>query len=273
MLISGALLLVFSLAHPCSGRETALNALARLKRGNHRFVEKSSESDHQALRPFVDGQRPHTVVLSCSDSRVPVEVVFDQTLGDMFVVRVAGQALDTSVIASIEYALENLDVRLIVVLAHEGCGAIKAVINTPVGESSGSAHIDALIADIRPRIAAVAVAPASRKVLRESTANALGVMADLPHRSTVIRSRLAADRLIIVAALYHLSSGNVEWLEDNLNVNETASACSAGVSTGGASRVAERVANTAAAQQCHAAPAAESEPRGGAKGGGSCGGA
>lgn len=224
------------------GRESALKALARLKRGNHRFVEKSSESDHQALRPFVDGQRPHTVVLSCSDSRVPVEVVFDQTLGDMFVVRVAGQALDTSVIASIEYALENLDVRLIVVLAHEGCGAIKTVINTPVGVSTGSAHIDALIADIRPRIASVAVAPASRKVLRESTANALGVMADLPHRSTVIRSRLSADKLVIVAALYHLSSGNVEWLEDN--VNETASSCSAGVSTGGASHVTD---NNAAA--------------------------
>jgi len=197
-----------------AARETAAAALARLRRGNARFTDKHDDTDSRALRPLVDGQRPHTIVLACSDSRVPVEMIFDQTLGDMFVVRVAGQALDSSVLASVEYALENLDVHLVVVLGHEGCGAIAAVINTPLGASTGSPHLDALLSDIRPRLAGVAPAPpATKSVLRESAANAVGVADDLPRRSAVIKARLAAGKLIVQPALYHLGSGRVEWLE------------------------------------------------------------
>ena len=171
-------------------------------------------------------------MLACSDSRVPVEIVFDQTLGDLFVVRVAGQALDSSVLASIEYALENLDVHLVVVLGHEGCGAIAAVLNTPLGETTGSPHLDALLGDIRPRLARVAAPPpATKSVLRESAANAVGVARDLPLRSAVVRARLAAGRLVVQPALYHLGSGRVEWLEEA--AGEAAAQSLDAVSSGG----------------------------------------
>lgn len=234
-----------------TARESAVSALSRLQRGNARFVERAQDGETRDLRPHVNGQRPHTIVLSCSDSRVPVEMIFEQTMGDIFVVRVAGQALDSSVLASIEYAIENLDVHLIVVLGHEGCGAIAAVVNTPAGASTGSAHLDALLADIRPRIASVGTVPgrATKSVLRESAMNALGVVADLPRRSPVVHARMVADKLLVRAALYHLGTGRVEWLQPWMLGDESVVNVTAGLghshshshqhaSTGGAADVA-----------------------------------
>jgi len=222
------------LARPACARESAEAALSRLQRGNARFVERAADGVARDLAPHVNGQRPHTIVLSCSDSRVPVEMVFEQSMGDLFVVRVAGQALDSSVLASIEYAIENLDVHNLVVLGHEGCGAIAAVINTPAGASTGSAHLDALLSDIRPRLAAAGTAPgrASKSVLRESAMNALGVAADLPRRSPVVHARVAADKLIVRAALYHLGTGRVEWLQPWL-LNDAGNATAAAAAAAG----------------------------------------
>jgi len=224
-----SLSLVLLLAAPAAARESAEAALSRLQRGNARFVERAQDGEARDLRPHVNGQRPHTIVLSCSDSRVPVEMIFEQSMGDLFVVRVAGQALDSSVLASIEYAIENLDVHLVVVLGHEGCGAIAAVVNTPAGASTGSAHLDALLADIRPRLAAAGTAPgrATKSVLRESAMNALGVARDLPLRSPVVAARLAADRLLVRAALYHLGTGRVEWLQSWMLLGEGGAAANA----------------------------------------------
>ncbi len=93
--------------------------------------------------------------------------------------------------------------------------------------SSGSSHIDALMADIRPRIESIAVSPASKSVLRESSANVLGVVADLPLRSPIVSARLAAEKLVIVGALYHLASGHVEWLDDKGNATAAVLAAAA----------------------------------------------
>ena len=246
---------------PAQARESAVAALSRLTRGNARFVERAQDGEARDLRPHVNGQRPHTVVLSCSDSRVPVEMIFEQTMGDIFVVRVAGQALDSSVLASIEYAIENLDVHLIVVLGHEGCGAIAAVVNTPAGASTGSAHLDALLADIRPRIASVARPPATKSVLRESAMNALGVAVDLPRRSPVVHARMAADKLLVRAALYHLGTGRVEWLQtwllEEAAVNATTDARSHSHSHNHISSAAEDAAVAADGDAVEATEAAE----------------
>ncbi|HEU4940175.1 MAG TPA: carbonic anhydrase, partial [Candidatus Eisenbacteria bacterium] len=105
---------------------TAASVLAELEKGNARHAAHHYTHPHQSaarLRELARDQHPHAVVLSCSDSRVPPEIVFDQGLGDLFTVRVAGNIADDAVIGSIEYALEHLGARLVVVLGHERCGA------------------------------------------------------------------------------------------------------------------------------------------------------
>ena len=118
------------------------DVIASLKEGNSRFVH------HQTIHPRQDqarlteqsgGQKPGAIVVSCSDSRVPPELIFDQGLGDIFSVRTAGQALDTYSIASVEYAIEHLGSKVIVVMGHSSCGAVKAAATTPEGKSTGAA--------------------------------------------------------------------------------------------------------------------------------------
>jgi len=111
---------------------TGAEALARLMEGNKRFVTRKAQHPDQTLahlREVESGQHPFAVVLSCSDSRVSPEIVFDQGLGDLFVIRVAGNVTDDTVIGSIEYAVEHLKAPLVVVLGHQGCGAVQAAVS------------------------------------------------------------------------------------------------------------------------------------------------
>merc|ERR1712060_468323 len=111
-----------------SSERSAVEVLAELQRGNVRFWTGNAtrpEKNAFERRSLIMKQFPSVAVLGCSDSRVPVEIVFDQGLGDMFVVRVAGNCLDTSTRASLDYAVDHLKVKVVVVLGHEGCGAVK----------------------------------------------------------------------------------------------------------------------------------------------------
>ena len=131
------------------------DSLARLKAGNARFVSDPQEAlpiDAARRAALVQGQAPFATVLSCSDSRVPPEVVFHTGLGDLFVVRAAGEVTDRSILASMEYAAEHLHVPLIVVMGHEMCGAVKAAIETPAGKSLGP-NLDYMLKAIRPAAA------------------------------------------------------------------------------------------------------------------------
>lgn len=188
-----------------------------LKNGNIRFTKNRLRRDGQSIedrRRLVGGQKPHTIVLSCSDSRVPPEVIFDQKLGEIFVVRTAGEALDHAAIGSIEYAVEHLGAPLLVVMAHESCGAVKAAFSTLKGGDAGSPSLNALVKDIHPRIKKFLKAEPSPGFLSEGKANASGVARDLVARSKIVSSKVKQGALEIQTAIYHLGSGFVEFYSE-----------------------------------------------------------
>ncbi|MDZ4081361.1 MAG: carbonic anhydrase [Bdellovibrionales bacterium] len=189
-----------------------------LEHGNKRYVSNAVRTDGRKAadrKKLTSGQTPHAIVLSCSDSRVPPETVFDQALGEIFVVRTAGESLDSAVIASIEYAVEHLGPKLIVVMGHTSCGAVNAALTTSLNETAGSAALDQMIAEIRPRIpGGVDRAPSSSSshaLEIESAANAQGVASELTKRSEIIRTRVLNGQLKIKPALYYLDSGLVKF--------------------------------------------------------------
>jgi carbonic anhydrase len=189
-------------------------SLKWLVNGNVRFLKKYFRADGrgaQDRKRLYAGQHPHAIVLSCSDSRVPPEIVFDQALGEIFVIRVAGEALDSSVIASVEYAVEHLGPRLLVVMGHTKCGAVDAAINVKEGSSAGSADLDRLLAEIRPHLKTVAKETPSKDIEVESALNADGVARDLVKRSEIIRKKVDAGELLIKSALYRMDSGKVNF--------------------------------------------------------------
>jgi len=187
-------------------------ALSWLKNGNVRYRKGSLRKDGQSqkdVKRLSTGQAPHSIILSCSDSRVPPEVVFDQKLGEVFVIRNAGEIPDRASIASIEYAIEHLGSRLVVVMGHTSCGAVKAALGTMDGSDAGSPSLNALVHDIHPRLASFKEHKHAANVEEESWANARGVAHDLIGRSEIIRSRVANGDLVVKAALYRLEDGKV----------------------------------------------------------------
>jgi carbonic anhydrase len=193
---------------------SAEQSLKWLTNGNSRYVKKHFRADGRMpadRQRLLAGQKPHAIVLSCSDSRVPPEIVFDQALGEIFVVRVAGEALDSSVIASIEYAVEHFDTHLLVVMGHTQCGAVEAALTTKDGTSAGSEAMDKLLADIKPRLKSVMSQAPSHNLEIESTLNADGAARDLVKRSEILRKKVEAGELVIKPALYRLDSGKVSF--------------------------------------------------------------
>lgn len=189
-------------------------ALSWLKNGNNRFVKQGVRKDGQSSKDIVrlsTGQQPHTIVLSCSDSRVPPEIVFDQKLGEIFVVRTAGESLDAMAIASIEYAVSHLGANLIVVMGHESCGAVKAAHSTLEGADAGSPSLNKLVADIHPRIMSFKGKSLTKGGISEGWANVKGVAKDLLERSTIIKEAAESGSIQIKNSLYHLGDGKVEW--------------------------------------------------------------
>ena len=189
-------------------------ALKELKSGNQRFLTGKVRQDGQSAEDILrlsKGQTPNSIVLSCSDSRVPPEVVFDQKLGEMFTVRSAGETLSPESIGSIEYAIEKLGSHLLVVLGHTNCGAVKAAIETTRG-SAGSDNLDKLIQDIQSRIKAkYDEKHPSKNQKEESWLNAKGVAKDLLTRSALISKAVGSGKVKIQVGLYDLMTGNVEF--------------------------------------------------------------
>lgn len=187
-------------------------ALGWLKNGNKRFLKGHVRKDGQSRKDIArlsKGQSPHAIVLACSDSRVAPETVFDEKLGELFVIRTAGEALDDNVIGTIEYAIEHLHPHLLVVMGHTSCGAVNAAIKTIGGASAGSPALNHLVADIHPRIRASMATPPSPDGFRQSFDNAKGVVNDLSARSEIIRKAVESGKITPVSALYNLDSGEV----------------------------------------------------------------
>jgi len=190
------------------------DAMRRLKEGNERFVnEKATTARHDASRreEIAKGQHPFAVVLGCADSRVPPEVVFDQGLGDLFVIRVAGEVAPPEVIGSIEYAVEHLGCRTVIVLGHERCGAVEAALGAPAG-SSTEGNLDKLISEILPAIEQIdrkspdaldAAVRANAKAVAKTIVSRSKMLGDLSHKGDVE----------IIPARYDLDTGQVEFLE------------------------------------------------------------
>lgn len=194
---------------------TPADALADLKAGNARFASGSASSfDYLAqAKQTTDGQYPKAAILSCIDSRVPVEAIFDQGIGDVFVGRVAGNVEDVNMLGSFEYATEFAGTPLIVVLGHTSCGAVKGAIAKAREE-----NLTLLLNEIEPAIAYTHTsghrdAKNKKYVNAVVETNVRETIRDLTTRSSVLRHRVNTGKLQIVGGIYHLDSGKVEWLE------------------------------------------------------------
>jgi carbonic anhydrase len=194
---------------------TGWEAFTLVQEGNKRFSENKVQHPNQnsdRRNELASGQKPHTIVLSCSDSRVPPEVIFDQGLGDIFTVRVAGNVVTPEATASIEYAIEHLGSKLIIVMGHESCGAVKAALTTPKGTTAGSADLDLLLGLIRPNLDAYRSLASTDKTLRDPVkANVKSVVKSLIARSKIIREALKSEKVLIAHGIYGLASGKVEF--------------------------------------------------------------
>ncbi len=192
-----------------------MEALGLLVDGNSRFMRGKATHPSQSGKrraELTSGQKPHAIVLSCSDSRVPPELVFDQGLGELFVVRTAGEVADATALASMEYAIEHLGSRLIVVMGHSSCGAVKAALATPPGSSAGSENLDTLVGMIRPNLKDFTADIATKEptVRAPVKAHVDGVAKSLMQRSHIIKEAVRSGNVKIVHGLYNLSTGKVD---------------------------------------------------------------
>jgi carbonic anhydrase len=200
----------------------AREALDRLRDGNRRFVEEIQHGD-TIVRPrrrveLSAGQDPFAVILGCSDSRVPAELVFDQGLGDLFVIRVAGNIVAPSQVGSVEFAVERFGTRLVVVLGHSQCGAILATIEE-LGRPSKdqSRNLRSIVDRVRPSVQALldlsVALPPDALVDQAVRANIRASVDHLRHGSEVIEQLVRTDGLLVVGAEYSLETGVVDFFE------------------------------------------------------------
>lgn len=200
----------------------AREALSRLKEGNQRFVSSATEHDAKdspAKRAeLLEGQSPFAIILGCSDSRVPAEIIFDQGLGDLFVIRVAGNVVAPSQIGSVEFAAAHFGTRLVVVLGHSNCGAIEVTLQElqqPTENQSRNLH--AIVDRVRPAVQGLLatelrhdhkalVAHAVRNNIRAS-------VNQLRHGSVLLEQLIQQDGMLVVGAEYSLETGKVDFFE------------------------------------------------------------
>lgn len=209
----------------------AATALAQLREGNARFASNVRSVDalaSQARREtFADGQSPNAIILSCADSRVPSELVFDCGLGDLFVVRVAGNVCAPSLVGSVEYAASMFGTELVVVMGHTHCGAIKATIQSVLEDGD---HPSENIRDIVQRISPSVVPLLDKgldpkQLIREATrANVRHSANHLRHASKILEQRISDGKLVVVGAEYSLETGKVDFFDLPMDLTSNAAA-------------------------------------------------
>lgn len=194
---------------------SALDALEHLRNGNRRFASGTSSLkdtlDIARRAELVDGQQPFAVILACSDSRVPVELVFDQGLGDLFVIRVAGNVVAPSQIGSVEYAAAQLGTKLVVVLGHSNCGAVDATLQELAqNQEHRSPNLRAIVDRILP-----AVENLDNPSLHDAVvANVKQSAERLRKGSQILEDMIESGALAIVGATYSIETGEVDFLDD-----------------------------------------------------------
>jgi carbonic anhydrase len=216
--LSSSLLWSFEKGHHATGHQATQagpssdEALKKLLDSNQHCVSgKLTQRDIVARRSeLVKGQHPSAVILSCSDSRIPPELIFDQGFGDIFVVRVAGNVTDAVTLGSIEYAVEHLNVPLIIVMGHDKCGAVSAAVQG--GAPEGNIH--SIVEKISPSVGKAKAAGKTGDDLLDAAIieNVRSVTAGLTRDSSIIKHLVEEKKVKIVPAKYNLASGKVELL-------------------------------------------------------------
>jgi carbonic anhydrase len=194
-----------------------VTAWKALKEGNDRFVAGAPQHPSQSIEhraSLAEGQRPTAVVFGCADSRVAAEIIFDQGLGDMFVVRTAGHVIDSAVLGSIEYAVTVLDVPLIVVLGHDSCGAVKATLSALDEGAVPGGYVRDVVERVTPSIL-LGRRDGLTRVDEFEARHVNETAGQLRDRSTAIAERVAAGTLAVAGVTYHLADGQVV-LRDHL---------------------------------------------------------
>jgi carbonic anhydrase len=200
---------------------SAREALGLLREGNRRFVadlERDARVGATRRNELTQRQEPFAIILGCSDSRVPAEIVFDQGLGDLFVIRVAGNVVAPSQIGSVEFAAAQFHTRLVVVLGHSGCGAVVATIDQlkrPLDKQSR--NLRAIVDRVRPAVEPLLATPLrddAQALMRTAVrANVRVAASNLRHGSEILEQLIASDGLLVVGAVYSLDTGVVEFFE------------------------------------------------------------
>jgi len=201
---------------------TALEALARLQEGNRRFVANQTSPDavdHARRAALAAGQKPFAIILGCSDSRVPAELVFDQGFGDLFVIRVAGNIVAPSHVGSVEFAASRFGTRLVVVLGHSGCGAITATLEEITGRAtSQSRNLRSIVNRVRPSVETLLTSRGhddEDALIRDAVrANVRASVNQLRHGSELLERLSLGDGLVVVGAEYSLETGVVTFLDN-----------------------------------------------------------
>jgi carbonic anhydrase len=199
----------------------AHEALERLLEGNRRFVAgvRDDVASHARRAGLVAGQEPFAIILGCSDSRVPAELVFDQGLGDLFVIRVAGNIVAPSQIGSVEFAAEQFHTRLVVILGHSQCGAVTATLEElrNPSDSAHSRNLRSIVGRIQPAVQGLLAefAGDENALMHEACrANVRASANQLRHGSEIIERLCAEEGLLIVGAEYSLETGVVDVFEE-----------------------------------------------------------
>lgn len=199
---------LFAGNQPCVSLD-AEEALKRLLQGNERYASNHLEHPDQTAQRRMEvskEQHPYAVILSCADSRVPPEIIFDEGLGDLFVIRNAGHVVDNAVLGSVEYAVEHLHVRLVMVLGHESCGAVKAAI-----EHVHEAHLTSIVRSIAPAVKQ-AQHEAGDLLGNSVRDNVKRAVSALSHARPILSSHMSHHDIRIVGATYSLADGRVRLL-------------------------------------------------------------
>ena len=191
-------------------------ALQRLKVGNQRFIDGTgAQRGGFDAQKMAAAQRPFAIVLGCSDSRTPVEILFDQGFGDLFVVRVAGNIVAPSIVGSIEFAASAFGTRLVVVMGHTGCGGITATLNAiATGQGPESKNLRAITDRITPHIEAIARRGSGPETHREAVrANVRASVDHLRHGSQILEELVMKGRVQVVGSEYELETGRVNFFD------------------------------------------------------------
>lgn len=189
--------------------------LKKLMGGNKRFIENKTikpRQDMSTVKKLENGQQPFATIVGCSDSRVPNEMIFDQGLGDLFIIRTAGQVSAAASYGSMEFAVLKLKTKLIVVLGHTECGAVAAAVDRP---ENVPGHIVTLINEIKPAVAKCAHLPGNpvNNAVRQNVVDQVASLRDL---DPILHKKYIDGEILIVGAVYDIHTGKVEFLQETL---------------------------------------------------------